>query len=107
MDAASCYGCGLLSVRFLSVDFSDQKRDYSEGEKDNLGQSMGALELIFHSLEDFFWMEGLGVFVLSAYLITFIVLATNLLFPALRQKRLRIQILDENSKVSKSSRFEE
>ena len=107
VDAASCDGCGLLSVRFLSVDFSDQKRDYSEGEEDILGQSMGAHELIFNSLEDFFWMEGLGVFVLSAYLITFIVLGTNLLFPVIKRKRLRIRIRDENSKLSPSSGFEE
>ena len=107
MDAASCDGCGLLSVRFLSVDFSDQKRDYSEGEEDILGQSMGSHELIFNSLEDFFWMEGLGVFVLSAYSITFIVLGTNLLFPVIKKKRLRIQIRDENSKLLPSSRFEE
>ena len=107
VDAASCDGCRLLSVRFLSVDFSDQKRDYSEGEKDILGESMGALELIFNSLEDFFWMEGLGGFGLSAYLITFIVLGTNLLFPVIKRKRLRIQIRDENSKLSPSSGFEE
>ena len=89
------------------MDISDQKRDYSEGEKDILGESMGALELIFNSLEDFFWMEGLGVFVLSAYLITFFVLGTNLLLPVIKKKRLRTQIRDENSKLSPSSRFEE
>ena len=107
VDAASCDGWGLLSVRFLGVDFSDQKRDYSEGEEDILGQSMGELELIFNSLEDFFWMDGLGVFVLSAYLITFVVLGTNLLFPVIKKKRLLIQIRDENSKLSPSSGFEE
>ena len=89
MDATSCDGCGLLPIRFLGVDLSDQKRNYSEGEKNSLGKSMGALELKFESLEDFFWMEGLGAFVLSAYLITFIVLGTNLLFPIIKQKRLR------------------
>ena len=107
MDAPSCYGCGVLLIRFLSVDLSDQKRDYSEGEKDSLGKSMGALELIFNSLEDLFWMEGLGVFVLSAYLITFIVLGTNLLFPFIKQRRLRFQILHENRKLPPDSRFDE
>ncbi len=107
VDAPSCDRYGLLSVRFLSMDISDQKRDYSEGEKDILGESMGALELIFNSLEDFFWMEGLGVFVLSAYLITFFVLGTNLLLPVIKKKRLRTQIRDENSKLSPSSGLEE
>ena len=107
MDAASCNGYGLLSVRFLSLDFSYQKRDYSEREEDILGQSMGELELIFNSLEDFFWMEGLGVFVLSAYLITFFVLGTNLLLPVIKKKRLRTQIRDENSKLSPSAGLEE
>ena len=68
---------------------------------------MGALELKFESLEDFFWMEGLGVFVLSAYLITFIVLGINLLFPIIKQKRLRSEMRDENSKFPPNSRFDE
>ncbi len=89
------------------MDLSDQKRDYSEREKDCLGQSMGAFELIFNSLEDFFWMEGVGFFVLSTYFITFIVLGINLLFPIIKQKRLRFKIRDENSKHTRDSGFDE
>ena len=107
VDASHRDGCGLLPARFLSVDLSDQKRDYSEREKDCLGQSMGAFELIFNSLEDFFWMEGVGFFVLSTYFITFIVLGINLLFPIIKQKRLRFKIRDENSKHTRDSGFDE
>ena len=59
------------------------------------------------NLEDFFWMEGLGPFVLGAYFITFAVLGINLLFPMIREKRLRFELRDKNNELRSNARFEE
>ena len=63
--------------------------------------------MIFENLEDFFWMEGLGPFVLGAYFITFAVLGINLLFPMIREKRLRFELRDKNNELRSNARFEE
>ena len=52
-------------------------------------------------------MEGLGPFVLGAYFITFVVLGINLLFPVIKEKKLRFELRNENSKVRSDARFEE
>ena len=63
--------------------------------------------MIFETLEDFFWMEGLGPFVLGAYFITFVVLGINLLSPVIKEKKLRFELRNENSKLRSDARFEE
>ena len=63
--------------------------------------------MIFENLEAFFWMEGLGPFVLGAYFITFAVLGINLLFPMIREKRLRFELRDKNNELRSNARFEE
>ena len=63
--------------------------------------------MIFGTLEDFFWMEGLGPFVLGAYFITFVVLGINLLFPMIREKRLRFELRNKNNELRSDARFEE
>ena len=63
--------------------------------------------MIFENLEDFFWMEGLGPFVLGAYFITFVVLRINLFFPMIREKRLRFELRNENNELRSDARFEE
>ena len=63
--------------------------------------------MIFENLEDFFWMEGLGPFVLGAYFITFVVLGINLLSPVIKEKKLRFELSNENSKLRSDARFEE
>ena len=63
--------------------------------------------MIFENLEDFFWMEGLGLFVLGAYFITFVVLGINLLFPLIRERRLRFELRNENKEIRSDPRFEE
>ena len=107
MDTASFDGCGILHVCFLSLDLSNQERDYFERKEDSLGSSVGGLTVIFENLEDFFWMEGLGPFVLGAYFITFVVLLINLLSPMIREKRLRFELRNENNELRSDARFEE
>ena len=63
--------------------------------------------MIFENLEDFFWMEGLGPFVLGAYFITFVVLGINLLFPMIREKKLRFELRDENNELPSDAGVEE
>ena len=63
--------------------------------------------MIFENLEDFFWMEGLGPFVLGAYFITFVVLGINLLFPMIREKKLRFELRDENNELRSDARVKE
>ena len=63
--------------------------------------------MIFENLEDFFWMEGLGQFVLAAYFITFVVLGLNMFFPMIREKRLRFDLRNENNELRSDARFEE
>ena len=63
--------------------------------------------MIFENLEDFFWMEGLGPFVLGAYFITFVVLGINLVSPMIKEKRLRSELRNENKELRSDERFEE
>ena len=63
--------------------------------------------MIFENLEDFFWMEGLGPFVLGAYFVTFVVLGINLLLPMIREKNLRSDVRNENNELRSDGRFEE
>tara|TARA_B100001093_G_scaffold4265_1_gene4385 strand:+ start:2085 stop:2276 length:192 start_codon:yes stop_codon:yes gene_type:complete len=63
--------------------------------------------VIFENLADFLWMEGLGAFVLGAYFVTFVVLGINLLFPMIREKRLRFELRNENNELRSDARFEE
>ncbi len=63
--------------------------------------------MIFENLADFLWMEGLGAFVLGAYFVTFVVLGINLLFPMIREKRLRFELRNENNELRSDARFEE
>ena len=63
--------------------------------------------MIFENLADFLWMEGLGAFVLGAYFVTFVVLGINLLFPMIREKRLRFELRNENNELRSDTRFEE
>ena len=63
--------------------------------------------MIFENLEDFFWMEGLGPFVLGAYFVTFVVLGINLLLPMIREKKLRFELRNENNELRSDARFEE
>ena len=63
--------------------------------------------MIFENLEDFFWMEGLGPFVLGAYFVTFVVLGINLLLPMIREKNLRSDVRSENNELPSDGRFEE
>ncbi len=63
--------------------------------------------MIFENLEDFFWMEGLGPFVLGAYFITFAVLGINLVSPMIKEKRLRFELRNENKELRSDERFEE
>ena len=63
--------------------------------------------MIFENLEDFFWMEGLGPFVLGAYFVTFVVLGINLLLPMIREKNLRSDVRNENNELRSDERFEE
>ena len=63
--------------------------------------------MIFENLEAFFWMEGLGPFVLGAYFITFVVLGINLFSPMIKEKRLRFELRNENKKLRPDERFEE
>ena len=62
--------------------------------------------MIFENLEDFFWMEGLGPFVLGAYFVTFVVLGINLLLPMIREKNLRSDVRNENNQLPSDERFE-
>tara|TARA_B100001094_G_C17421066_1_gene434705 strand:+ start:11 stop:217 length:207 start_codon:yes stop_codon:yes gene_type:complete len=68
---------------------------------------VGRLTVIFENLADFLWMEGLGAFVLGAYFVTFVVLGINLLFPMIREKRLRFELRNENNELRSDARFEE
>ena len=52
-------------------------------------------------------MEGLGPFVLGAYFITFVVLGINLLFPMIREKKLRFELRDENNELPSDAGVEE
>ena len=63
--------------------------------------------MIFENLADFLWMEGLGAFVLGAYFVTFVVLGINLLFPMIREKRLRFELRNENNELRSDERVEE
>ena len=63
--------------------------------------------MIFENLEDFFWMEGLGPFVLGAYFVTFVVLGINLVSPMIKEKRLRFELRNENKELRSDERFEE
>ena len=63
--------------------------------------------MIFENLGDFFWMEGLGPFVLGAYFITFADLGINLLFPMIREKKLRFELRDENNELPSDAGVEE
>ena len=63
--------------------------------------------MIFENLKDFFWMEGLGPFVLGAYFVTFGVLGINLLLPMIREKNLRSDVRNENNELRSDGRFEE
>ena len=67
---------------------------------------MGRFTVIFENLEDFFWMEGLGPFVLGAYFVTFVVLGINLLLPMIREKKLRFELRNENNQPPSDERFE-
>ena len=62
---------------------------------------------MFENLEDFFWLEGLGPFVVGAYFITFVVLGINLFSPMNKEKRLRFELRNENKKLRPDERFEE
>ena len=68
---------------------------------------MGSFTVMFENLEDFFWMEGLGPFVLGAYFVTFVVLGINLILPKIREKRLRFDLRNENNELRSDGRFEE
>ena len=57
--------------------------------------------MIFENLEDFFWMEGLGPFVLGAYFITFVVLGINLFFPMIRECSAGLGVLGAQCELKK------
>ena len=63
--------------------------------------------MIFESLAEFLWMEGLGAFVLGAYFVTFVVLGLSLLFPMMREKSLRVELRNENNELRSDERVEE
>ena len=63
--------------------------------------------MIFENLKDFFWMEGLGPFVLGAYFVTFVVLGINLILPLIRERKLRFDLRNENIELRSDGRFEE
>lgn len=87
VDAAAGDGPWFLLLLFLLMDDAYSGGNITSGIQNSVGEVSGSSRMNFNSFDEFLAMGGYGLYVWSAYGITLVVFAYNIIRPILMRRR--------------------